>query len=107
MAMPAGNPPQRPPQRPPQHPYVPQRTFTHEFVRAHSGLAALVEARLSAPVDMPISEREMLTAHLRLSSAVLRAVSGVPRDAGDAALDRDAQPNLSQLANICVGLLEG
>ena len=58
--------------------YSPHHSFTHEFVRAHSGLAALVEARLSAPVEMPASEREMLSAHLKLSSAVLRAVSGTP-----------------------------
>ena len=97
MAMPASNQPYH---------YSPHRTFTHEFVRAHSGLAALVEARLSAQVEMPISEREMLSAHLRLSSAVLRAVSGVPRGT-DAQLEEDAQPGLAQLANVCVGLLEG
>jgi len=95
MAMPANQP----------H-YSPHRTFTHEFVRAHSALAALVEARLSAPVEMPISEREMLSAHLKLSSAVLRAVSGVPRG-GEAHVNEDANAGLAGLANICVGLLEG
>ena len=96
MARPASNQPQ----------YSPHHSFTHEFVRAHSSLAALVEARLSAPVEMPISEREMLSAHLRLSSAVLRAVSGDPR-AAETHVNEDANAGLAGLANVCVGLLEG
>ena len=92
MARPASNQPQ----------YSPHHSFTHEFVRAHSGLAALVEARLSAPVEMPASEREMLSAHLKLSSAVLRAVSGTPPH-----LPEEAHDGLAGLANVCVGLLEG
>jgi len=49
-------------------------TFTHKFVRAHAELAGLVEARLSAgDLEIASSEREMLTAHLRLSASRERA----------------------------------